>query len=395
MDSGLESVMRLDAARRKLQECCQAHGRHERVTVENAVSRVVAEPLIAERPVPHYDRATTDGYAVHAAETHEAGERSPVGLALTDKNPAPGQTAQVDTGEPLPAAADAVVGIGHTEERGDTVLVYDAVPAGENVALTGSELGKGQAIFEAGHRVRASDRPLLRAAGVSTVTCVEQPTVSVLPTGEKLVDTATEPAPGEVVESSGELVATLTDQWHANPHYEASVTDGALEGAIEAHTDHDLVVTTGGSAAGRRDRVADAVAELGDVLVHGVDINPGRSVGFGVVDETPVLLLPGNPLSCLVAAVQFLRPAIAWTIGVEPQPHATRRGQLTAKLRSSPGERTFARVRIDSASPPAVEPRGVGTPGLGASGANGWVEIPEADEGIPAGETVEVQVWER
>lgn len=404
MSGGFDAVTRLADARERLRECCSPHGRRGTVPVTEAAGRVLAESVSADRPVPHYDRAAMDGYAVRAPDTFDAGERSPVTLDPVADSVAQSDAVQVHTGSALPDGADAVVMVEHTERRDGELLVYDAVAAGENVSPAGEDVDGGQHLFDAGEVLRPSDLALLRATGLSTVACADPPRVSVLPTGEELVDADDEPEPGEIVETNGLLVSTLTDRWGGQPTDSDVVTDDEdrLRAAIERDTDHDLVVTTGGSSVGDRDVVADAVADAGEVLVHGIAIKPGHPAGVGVVDETPVLLLPGYPVSCLVNAVQFLRPAIAWCAGTTPRQHPTVRGRLTTKLRSSPGERTFARVSLDEEfareeSLPGVEPVRVSGAGVLSSVtvADGWVEVPESREGIPAGETVPVQQWER
>jgi molybdopterin molybdotransferase len=399
-ETGFTSVMQLAEARERLGERCEPHGRTEAVAVGDAGGRVLATPAAAERAVPHYDRAAMDGYAVRAGDTFDATERSPVYLRPSSGTVDEGEAVQVHTGSPLPDGADAVVVVEHTERRGDDLAAFDAVAVGENVAPAGEDVEAGEHLFEAGRRLRPSDLALLRASGTGTVDVFEPPRVSVLPTGEEVVDA--DPEPGEVVETNGMMVAALVERWGGTASPRGIVTDDetALREAIEADADHDVVVTTGGSSVGERDLVADVVDRSGELLVHGVALKPGHPVGAGVVDDTPVLLLPGYPVSCLVTAVQLLRPALAWIGGTTPGTHPTRRARLSAKLASEPGRRSFARVRFrengGDEELPTVEPVRVGGAGVISSVAfaDGWVVVPESREGIPAGETVEVQEWE-
>lgn len=401
-DAGFEAVVGFDEARERLREECAAHGRSESCPVADAPGRVLATDVAAVHAVPHYDRAAMDGYAVRASDTFDAGERSPATLTVAEDRVETGHAVAVHTGSELPPGADSVVMVKETERRdGDDLLVYDALAVGENVSPAGEDVDEGDHLFSPGDRLRPSDLALLRATGKDSVSVVERPTVSVLPTGEELVPAGVDPGPGEIVETNGLLVSTLASQWGGDPTYRDIVTDDTdvLRHAIEADTDHDIVVTTGGSSVGDRDLVAEAVADAGDVLVHGVALKPGDSLGIGIVDDTVVLMLPGYPVSCLVTAVQFLRPALAWLSGATPTPHPTVTGHLSEKLRSDPGQRTFARVRLDSNADddsPTVEPVRTGGAGVLSSvtAADGWVEIPDAREGIPAGELVSVQQWE-
>jgi molybdopterin molybdotransferase len=399
-EAGFDSVVGLDEARNRLRDVAHSHGRSESLPVADAAGRVLATGVEAKRAVPHYDRAAMDGYAVRASDTFDASDRSPATLSLGTERVESGTAVPVHTGSELPPGADSVVMVEATERRDDGLLIYDALSVGENVSPAGEDVADGEPLLAAGHRLRPSDLAFLRATGTETVSVAQRPTVSVVPTGEELVAAGAEPAPGEIVETNGLLVSTLAEQWGASATYRDIVTDDedALRAAIQRDTDHDVVVTTGGSSVGDRDLVAEVVGDAGEMLVHGVALKPGHPVGFGVVDETVVLVLPGYPVSCLVTAVQFLRPALAWLAGTEPTAHPTVAGRLTEKLRSDPGERTFARVRLRAGSgeSPTVEP--VRTSGASVmssvAAADGWVEIPESREGIPAGETVEVQEWE-
>ncbi len=407
-DDGFQSVMRLDDAHKRLQEVCEPHGRSERVAIEHAVGRILAEPVSADRAVPHYDRAAMDGYAVRAQDTFDAGEQSPARFELADDAVGDRRAVQVHTGSAIPEGGDAVVMVERTEERSDDLLIYDALARGENVAPAGEDVTEGQHLLDAGRRLRPSDAALLRATGRDEVPVFDRPRVSVIPTGEELVDPGEEPGPGEVVETNGLVVSSLVEKWDGAATYRDVVTDDAdaLGEAIDQDTDHDIVVTTGGSSVGERDLLPDVVSDLGEVLVHGVALKPGHPVGFGVVDETPVVFLPGYPVSCLVTAMQLLRPAIAWLSDTAPRSSPTMDAELAEKLRSEPGERTFARVRLlneegeaddeGTNELPRVEPVRVSGAGVMSSvtEADGWVTVPESLEGIPAGNTVTVEQWE-
>ena len=399
-DSGGETDF--SAARRRLRDVSDPHRRTSRRAVADADGHVLAETPTADRAVPHYDRAAMDGYAVRAADALDASERAPATLSLTSGAVDAGEAVRVHTGSVLPEGADAVVMVERTDRRNGELRVYDAVAGGENVSPVGEDVAEGERLYEAGRRLTPSDLAHLRATGRDAVTVVDPPRVSVLPTGDELVAPGANPEPGEVVESNGLLVSRLVDRWGGDPTYREVVPDDEplLRNAIEADTDHDIIVTTGGSSVGERDLVADVLDDVGAIAVHGVAMKPGHPVGFGTVDSTLVLVCPGYPVSCLIAAVQFLRPAMAWQMGVEPRPLPRRRGRLVEPLESDPAKRTFARVRVEDRpdeNRPGVEP--VRTSGAGVlssvTSTDGWVVVPEAREAVPAGETVTVQEWER
>jgi molybdopterin molybdotransferase len=400
--SGFKTRTRVDDARERLLAACEPHGRTERVGISRADGRTLAEGVTAPNPVPGYDRAAMDGWAVRAADTFGASDRSPTvlsvaGEAESDAAVGPTEAVRVHTGSALPEGADAVVMIERTERLGSEVEVFDAVTEGENVGDAGEDVEAGQALYEPGHALRPSDIGLLKSVGLARVRTYEPPTVGVIPTGEELVQS--DPGPGEVIETNGLTVSTLAARWGAVPTYRDVVTDDfdALRAAIQRDLTKDVVVTTGGSSVGERDLLPEVIDELGEVLVHGVALKPGHPVALGVVEETPVVSLPGYPVACIINAVQFLRPLLKHVGGMACPPHPTTDARLARKVSSEPGTRTFARVELREEDGDRVAAP-VRTSGSGILSsvalADGWVVVPESQEGIAEGERVAVEDWE-
>ena len=419
-EAGFKVRTPVDEARRILRDAVVGSGDAdsdvpcgtETVDVDRADGRVLAAPVDSARDVPHYRRAAMDGYAVPAADTLGASDRSPEGLQITagtgaEASVGPDTAARVHTGSALPEEADAVVMIERVTEleSAGELEVEDAVAEGENVAPVGEDVEEGQHLYDAGHRLRPSDLGLLRSAGYGRVAVARRPAVGVVPTGEELV--AGDPGPGEVIETNGLTVSRLAQRWGARATYRDVVTDDpeSLRVAIQRDLTKDAIVTTGGSSVGERDLLPEVIDDLGEVLVHGVGLKPGHPVCLGIVQDTPVLALPGYPVACIVNAVQFLRPTLRWLEGTTPDPHPTTRAVLERKLPSEPGTRTFARVKLEERD---VDDRDADEPGYEAvptrasgSGvlssvalADGWVVVDDDREGIPAGETVAVEDWE-
>ncbi|MCL7416252.1 MAG: molybdopterin molybdotransferase MoeA [Halalkalicoccus sp.] len=393
--SGFKERTRIDAARERLLDRVTPHDRTERVSLARADGRTLAADVDAPNPVPGYDRAAMDGYAVRAEDTFGASDRSP-NLLREDEEVGPETAVRVHTGSELPDGADAVVMIEQVAERGGDLEVSDAVAEGENVGPVGEDVAEGQTLYEPGHRVRPSDLGLLKSVGLTELEVRERPAVSVIPTGEELVQA--DPVPGEVIETNGLTVSRLADRWGARPTYRDIVTDDheALRAAIQRDLTKDLIVTTGGSSVGERDLIPEVVDDIGEVLVHGVALKPGHPVALGVVEDTPVLMLPGYPVACIVNAVQFLRPALKRAGGMPCEDHPTTEATLERKIRSEPGIRTFARVKLDRGDETIARPTRVSGSGVLSSVAlaDGWVVVPEEREGIAEGETVAVENWE-
>jgi molybdopterin molybdotransferase len=393
---GFESVTRVSDARARLLDAVDPLERTDQSPLSNAVGRALAEPIQANRNVPHYQRAAMDGWAVRAADTFGASDRSPTVLHESSEA-GPDEAVRVHTGSALPSGANAVVMVEHTEQHGGSVEVFDAVAETENVAPVGEDVEEGQLLYEPGHQLRPSDLGLLKSIGRSSVEVFERPSVDVLPTGEELVQS--DPEPGEVIETNGMTVAQYVSRWGSIPTYRDVVTDdsAALRAAIERDLTKDIIVTTGGSSVGERDLIPDVVADLGEILVHGVALKPGHPAALGVVQDTPIVMLPGYPVACIVNAVQFLRPLLKRVGHLPCEPHPTTHAKLGRKIRSEPGVKTYVRGTVDrSGDEPVVTPTRASGSGVLSSVAlaDGWVVVQEAREGIPEDETVAVENWE-
>ena len=394
-EAGFKERTRIADARERLLDIPPID-RTERISLSVADGRTVAEPIEAVRNVPHYARAAMDGWALRAEDTFGASDRSPAILRTADEA-GPGRAVRVHTGSELPERADAVVMIEDTDRIDDEIEVFDAVAAGENVAPIGEDVEAGQQLYDPGHRLRPSDLGLLKGTGIDTVETVEAPEVAVIPTGEELVQA--DPDPGEVVETNRLTISRLAERWGADVTRREIVTDDheTLRAAVQRDLTRDVVVTTGGSSVGERDLIPEVVGELGEVFVHGVALKPGHPVALGRVEGVTVVMLPGYPVAAIINAVQFLRPLIKHLGRMPIEPLPSRDATLTRKLRSEPGIRTFARVKLeDGEDGLEATPTRAGGSGVLSSVAlaDGWVAVPESKEGIAAGETVTVENWE-
>ena len=397
--SGFKHRTSLEDARERLLDVVEPHDRTERLPLNMADGRAVATTITAPNPVPNYDRAAMDGFAVRAEDTLGASDHSPKLLETreTEASVLPGTASRVHTGSELPEGADAVVMIEQVDATDETIVVHEAVAEGQNVGNTGEDVAEGQLLYEPGHRLRPSDLGLLRSVGLWEITVYKQPTVGVIPTGEELVEA--DPDPGEIIETNGLTVSQFVERWGGEATYREIVDDdpAALRAAIQRDLTKDIIVTTGGSSVGERDLIPEVVEELGEVLVHGVAIKPGYPVGLGIVEETPILMLPGYPVSCLLNAVGFLRPVLKKMAHLPDEPFPTRQATLTRKLPSEPGTRTFVRVETaqtaDGLCATPVRVKGAGVLSSVAL-ADGWVVVPESREGYAEGEQVTVEYWE-
>jgi molybdopterin molybdotransferase len=326
----------------------------ERVPIERAAGRVLAEPAVAAVDLPPFRSSAMDGFAVRSEDT----ARAPVTLRFAGEvaagrpSPAPlrpGQAIAISTGGAVPEGADAVVPLEALVSRDDAVTVPEAVEAGANVRERGGDASAGDAVLESGALLGPGQVAALAAAGVSEVRCTKRPRVAILVTGSELRQPGERLQPGEIYESNALLLAAALQSAGAVPALLGVVPDdrGEHRRALErALLGFDMLVTSGGASVGPHDLVRDVQAELRvQEVFWGVAIKPGKPVAFGVRRDHLVFNLPGNPVSVLVTYEVLVRPAVNALLGLpDPLPRYAR-GFLAAPARRNPRRHEFVRAR--------------------------------------------------
>jgi putative molybdopterin biosynthesis protein len=359
------------------------------VPVSEAAGRVTAAPVFAARSVPHFHASAMDGLAVRAADTYHASETRPVILS-------PGAYEVVDTGDPIPESYDAVVMIEDVRWRADGgAELVEAASPWQHVRVAGEDLAATEMVLPGSRRIGPAEVAALLSCGVMTVPVYRRPRVAVIPTGDELVaaEDAGADAPGAIPETNSHLIAGLAVQWGAQVVRWPIVEDRpeALRWALtRAAEDADVVCVNAGSSAGRDDFAPVIIGELGELLAHGVDLMPGKPMSLGRVGGTPVLGVPGYPVSAWVVCREFLRPLLFRLQSLsEPQ-----RVEVPAVMgRATPSRvGTEEHLRVKAGR---VGDRLVAVPlSRGASllnsvvRADGVVRIPAHVEGVAAGESV-------
>jgi molybdopterin molybdotransferase len=375
----------------------------ETVGLGEAAGRVLAEDVTAGEPVPGFDRAAMDGYAVRGEETFGASVYSPalftlVGAARPGRRCAtgvrPGEAVEITTGSEVPEGADAVVRVEATETDGRTVSVVEPTPPGRHVGRRGEDVAEGTVVLRAGRVLRPQDLGVLSAVGRREASVVRRPRVAVIVTGNELLEPGT-PARGcQIADTNSVMLAALVARDGGTARVVGPVADDRdlIRSAIEeAAGSSDAVLVSGGSSAGPEDHAPGVVAELGELVVHGVAVRPASPAGLGFVVGVPVLLVPGNPVSCLCAYDLFGGPVVR-QLGGRPLgwPYRRARMPLNRKLASVVGRVDYARVRVEGGR---VEPIAISGASIltSTTRADGFVIVPADREGYPEG--AEVTVW--
>ena len=374
----------------------------EEVPLEDALHRVLVQDVRADVDIPGFNRSTVDGYGVAAAETTGASEAIPamlqcrgrVGMGSADPGSvSPGSCHYVPTGGALPEGADAAVMIEHTEQIGDDILVHRPVAPGENVVLRGEDFQAGEVVLSRGRVLSPRDIGVAAAVGADRVVVAKVPKIGIISTGNELVPVAVTPGPGEVRDANSYLAGAFVTERGCHPVYFGIVRDdrAVLAQAVSSALDRcDAVLVSGGSSKDERDNTAAVIAELGEVLVHGIALAPGKPTIIGTARGKPVIGLPGHPASAFVVLTAIVDHLLAAMLDTAVS-RRTVRARLNQNVPSARGREDYVRVSVRG---------GEATPVFGKSGllntlvqSEGLVRVPASSEGLEVGEEVEVILW--
>ena len=376
-----------------------------------ALGRITNQPVLAPHPLPEFRRSTVDGYAVRAADTYGAGESLPAYLnkigevhmgKSTDLVLAPTECALIHTGGMLPDGADAVVMVEYTQSsRTSEIEIFRAVAVAENLINVGEDVKQDEEVIPAGRRIRAAEIGGLMALGFTQVTVARKPRVGILSSGDEVIHPNGQPLPGQVRDINSYTLAAVVEQVGGEAVHYGIIPDkhqAVLDTAKKAHSECDVVVITAGSSVSVRDLTATVIDELGQpgVLVHGVNIRPGKPTILGVCDGKPVIGLPGNPVSALVNVEMFVAPVVKTLLGEKmnlPKPSVI--AKLMVNLASESGREEWVPVRLspDKKGWEADPIFGKSNLIFTLARADGLVRIDPDATGLSAGENVEVVLF--
>ncbi len=385
----------------------------EEIATEDALHRVIGEPVTAREDLPAFDRSTMDGFAVGASDTFGANESAPALLQIAGEvtmgavhgHPVrKGEALRTWTGGALPPGCDAVVMVEHTEELDShTVEILRAVAPFENIVRKGEDFKAGETLLRPGHRLRPQDLGLLAAMGVSSLVAHRKPAVGVMSSGDEIVSIGDKLSAGCMRDVNRYTLTAMAEEAHARPGWIGTAKDDLdeIRSLVDRALDEaDLLIISGGSSMGSRDLVIEALRSRPDsrILVHGVSISPGKPLIVARVGTKAVFGLPGHPVSAMVCFEQFVVPLIRRLEGEEveePFVRPTVSAFLGRNVPSREGRTDYVRVRLHE-----VADKMVAIPVLGKSGmisgmvrAQGFVRIEPDCEGLYKGDEVTVHLF--
>lgn len=330
---------------------------HGLVTAENVTSQV---------DVPGFDNSAFDGYALRAADV--GGARADAGVSLRvvgevaagsagEVHLETGTAARIMTGAPIPAGADAVLpfedtdGVHWAQKSGagdGHVQVLESADVGENIRRRGGDVAEGDVVAPKGRVLDAAHIGVLASVDVTEVRVHPRARVAILPTGDEIVEVGDPIAPGQVRNSNAWGLTALARRYGATAERLpiAPDTEAGLRAAIRHGRDADLLVTIGGVSMGDYDLVRNVIASAGQMNFWQINMRPGKPLAFGEIDETPVIGLPGNPVSSMVCFELFVRPALLKLMGHTRLESPMVRPRALESMRSSAGKRTYVRVTV-------------------------------------------------
>lgn len=382
----------------------------ETADIHRAIGRSLAEAVVAPVSVPGFARAAMDGYAVRGEDTFGASSYNELPLTIAgqalpgspcDATVQPGQAVRIMTGAPVPAGANAVLMAEYAREVEGKVYVSEPVAPAKNVGRVGEDFPQGAAILTPPRRLRPQDLAVCAAAGVAEVQVHRQPKIEILVTGNELLPTGSRPSGYQIVDSNSLMLKALVQRDggvvlgpEGSPHPILEDNREAIQNAL-VNSGADCILISGGSSVGKEDFAPVLLAELGELVVHGVALRPASPSGLGFLGRRPVFLLPGNPVSCLCAYDLFAGRAIHRLAGRPAGwPYVKRHLPLQRKISSVSGRVDYVRVRV--AEQQTVEPLAISGASILSSTtrADGFVLVPKDLEGYDAQTVVDVWLYD-
>ena len=370
----------------------------EKVNIDDALFRILAEDVVSKEDIPSFDRSTVDGFAVKASDTFGAGNSIPSQLEIVgeilmgekaDFTLENGQCAKISTGGMLPKGADAAVMVEHTDCENSLCLVYKAVSPNENVTKKGDDISVGETALKKGTRITSAEIGVLSALGIYEVPVYKKPVIAVISTGDEITDG--KPENGQIRDINTFLLSSAIKEYGCEVYKYGAVKDNKedIKNALITCLDKaDSVIISGGSSAGARDMTVDIIDEMGTAFFHGIAMKPGKPTIFGTVENKPVFGLPGHPLAAYFVFRLIVTEYIRKTLNL-PVDKPIRQGVLKENIPSNHGREEY--ICIKQTENNEIVPVHTKSGIVSVLGeADGFIKITRNTEGLPKGTTAEI-----
>ena len=379
----------------------------EEVSIEDSLYRVLAEDIYATINLPPFRKVTMDGFAVISEDTFAASEDDPVELKLLEvigagdvpeKIVKKGFCTEVGTGSPVPKGADAVVMVEYTTEEDGTIFIQESVTMGQNMAKEGSDIMEGELLLKKETTINPEKIGVLSAMGLKTVPVYKKPQIAVISTGNELIRHDEELRYGKIFDINSQTISSAVTACGCIPVKTEIVRDdyNELKRKLIECQDMDLIITSGGTSAGRGDVLRKVLDDLGEVLVHGIAVKPGKPTIVGRFDNNGVkkyvVGLPGNPVAAAMVFQLFFAPFLKNMASIQSKSilneTKTVEIEISRRYRPAKGRRHYLLVKIDdNKAIPILKDSGAIT---SLAEADGFIEIGKNVEIVEKGTMVTV-----
>ena len=371
----------------------------ELINLDEGYRRITARDIISILNSPPFDRSAMDGFAIRAEDTFGHSQTNPVQLKIIDRIGA-GQISKMElkkneaikiaTGAPIPRGSNSVVMEEYTQECNDLLEVEMSVTPGENVSLKGEDFKIDDLILNNGKYLRPQELAIIASAGYEQVSVYEKPKVAVIITGSELIMPKRELNGAEVINSNHYTMKALVENSLAIPDLFHCLDDAIMleKLFIKTMKDYDAIITTGGTAISKGDVVVDVANSIGEVLIHGVSMRPGKPFAFALINEKPVFMLSGFPVAAMVQYDIFVRDGLLKMQGLERESLIIEK-KTAKKVPSTLGRTDYIRARMDGSLVWPLKIKGSGILRTMVE-SDCYIIIPENSEGIAAGDKCKI-----
>ena len=375
----------------------------EEISLEEAHKRVLSEEIVSLLNSPPFERSAMDGYAIRAEDTFGFSENNPAKLIIVDtigagqvsdtiiKN---GEAVKIATGAPIPKGSNAVVMEEYTVTDKDSLWVEMSITPGENVSPMGEDIETGDIVLKKGKILKPQDLAIIASAGYSKIEVFKKPKIGVITTGNELVMPRPDISGAEIINSNHYTFKAFVESALAIPTLihcfdSAKMVEEEFERLLETH---DGLISTGGTAISKGDVVVDVTEKIGEVLIHGVALRPGKPFGFGIAHEKPIFMLSGYPVAAMVQGDVFVRNNLYKMQGIDIAPQCVPK-IASRKIPSSLGRTDYIRAKTDGSN---VRPLKIKGSGIIRSmvESDSYIVIEENLEGIGEGEECNVLIYD-
>lgn len=366
---------------------------YETIPTTEALDRITRSAVYAKYCSPLFNASAMDGIAVISSHTNGASEAKPIDLVCNEDYKI------VDTGDPIHPPFDAVIMAEDLIVLGDgkMQIIASAAPW-DHIRPIGEDIVAGEMILPSNHCIRPIDIGVLLSAGILKVEVIKKPTVAIIPTGSEIIEPTETPKDGDIIESNSRMFENIVTTEGGIGYRFAPIKDDydkIKEKVESASKEYDLVIVNAGSSAGTEDFTVHVLRELGTVLVHGVAIKPGKPVILAIVNQKPVIGLPGYPVSAYIGFENFATPVLAMYTGREATKKESVDAVITRRIVSSLKHKEYVRVKVGRVGDKLVAAplaRGAGA-AMSLVRADGFCVIEQSSEGVEAGEPVRIELY--